>query len=1732
MYKCNLTTNDIMKLHSTLSAVCVAILFSTSIAFSLSYTAPSTCVDHFGTHITPTSTSFRVWGPECSNIFLTGSFNGWNESNLPLAPDTSFDPIYGGPYWSIEIDQVLTGEVYRYSIVNDEGVTVNKLDPWTRNVDWARGGAEVVDISGGWLPFTRPNFYDMVLYELHPGTFHDDFDGIADNVDYLKHLGINAVQLMPSAEFGGELSWGYNPEGYYAPESSYGGFHAWKRMVNALHSNGIAVLNDVVYNHSSGGEFIWQWNGKHGSYDPDFVCGKCYQYIPEDGGMFYYGPDPSPAGADEDHSHPWNSWHTYWGHNRLNFSQEEVRWYIRNNMLYWIQDMHADGLRVDSTITIRHLHWDKAEFIPAGNSLLRWTNISREDAGEGSALMVAEDTQNDWYITTRPQKGEGDGCGFDTQWHNPGVHALRGQMKIPDDSGRDINTIRDQITWVNNGDFTRLVKYISCHDENANGHSRLNVEIDYPNGTGYWAKKKTTLGAGIVMTSAGIPMMFQGDEILMDKWFSDAIPLDWSRLNTYGGITECYRGMIMCRRNMYGNTKGLTGSGVYVFHENNGYDPNWGHKVLGFTRYFDGGGADDVLVIINAGNDAFGDYDMNAGVNSFLGWDWYLQYTSNRKCYDEDFGGNSKEEEATHHSNNGHFYIGPYSVNIYGLSPLPAPVADFKVSETSGTLPRLVRFYNRSTSIPRWFNWNITGPGISTNIAPDPNPTLLITQAGTYDVSLTAYVQQDNTTEVSDTKTVNGIFNFTPSGWVNGAAIPSDVPAQFSGPLATAVQDTHSDRSEKDTLAALRVFTNDNNQLHISVSGSLGTDSAFVLFLDTDAAEGSTTLPLRGGCNGIIREMAGMTFDDGFTPDHAFIIKPRTGANADEAWLDYSSIKDNNNIYLGSIDGFANGAGVFSNGYWQVGLFNALSAGNITGSDAQNFAFGTEIVADYDTWNIYTTNLKIQAVICSHYGTEICNQSLPGTAGSTNASTRSSSSMDYTIIPGNQYLGVGVDTGVSITYPPRWNNTPDQQAVAGSVASFSVSGYDPEGEALTVASSDPTHFTDVGSGSGVYSWATLASDVGQYFIDFYITDASGLAATQTVMLYITPQGLNTNIIFDGMNIVSDFADSFASTFQDTAPDWTPDDFLAGMRIVTNSQQLIIGLSGVTRYNDGGGNGTLAILLDTDPMTGSNILPDLDTISWRARSMNGMTLDTDFTPEYVLTIGLDNNYPAQKAWTDLSKLTDGGYNNYLGELLEPVSRYGTIYDTDYILGYHLSSMNTNIAHVTSQDTGLEIALRFAALNTKTNFMKIQALVLNNSGSEYANQSLPPIQNTTEYDSGACSDARFDLVPGDQHLTVSIPLVEDANHAPVLAYIGNQEAVAGETLTFDVTAIDDDGTTPQLLANNIPTGATFTTNGATGTFTWHTITADLGDYYVTFRAFDGQFADSETVHIKVAEDRISWCNLQWPYTIASTVSVAPNDTIYGRVYVPGKTYLTGASEDISAQLGYGEAATPPESWTWVDASFAYDKEDGSDEYKTVFAAEETTGTYYYAYRYRYAPEGTDWVYGTKTAGRNVTVSLADAGVWTVTPLTDSIADANLQWPYTMSTYVDEESPNIYGRVYIPTQQSNLPASQLTVDAGYGADAASFTWYPATYNTNYGAYGEYTCIFPINDTYGIYYYAFRYTYQTTNIVYGLTDGMHSTLSTNTAGVWNVIPEPTTGMIGICILLFTLFCKRKCVC
>jgi 1,4-alpha-glucan branching enzyme len=204
------------------------------------------------------------------------------------------------------------------------------------------------------------------------------------------------------------------------------------------------------------------------------------------------------------------------------------------------------------------------------------------------------------------------------------------------------------------------VIYTESHDEVANGKARI-PEMIYPgHADSYWSKKRSTLGAALVMTAPGIPMLFQGQELLEDGWFRDDDPVDWSKTTRFGGILQLYRDLIALRRNLGGTTRGLRGEHVNVFHVNDT------DKVIAFHRWASGGPGDDVVVILNFSARAFTQYDLGLP----RGGTWRVRFNSDWTGYDAGFGGTASNDlTASAGARDGLGYhgsvgVGPYSAVI------------------------------------------------------------------------------------------------------------------------------------------------------------------------------------------------------------------------------------------------------------------------------------------------------------------------------------------------------------------------------------------------------------------------------------------------------------------------------------------------------------------------------------------------------------------------------------------------------------------------------------------------------------------------------------------------------------------------------------------------------------------------------------------------------------------------------------------------------------------------------------------------------------------------------------------------------------------------------------------------------------------------------------------------------------------------------------------------------------
>lgn len=575
-------------------------------------------------------TTFRVWAPGASAVSVVGTFNDWDKAASPLQAE-------GDGNWAADLAGVKAGDGYKYALTTPAG-ELTRNDPYARAVTNSAGHSLVFDpYDFDWEgdSFQMPAWNDLIIYELHIGTFNakeaghpGTFRDVIERLGYLQSLGINCIEVMPATEFPGAYSWGYNPSNPFALESEYGGAEAFRELVKAAHQHGIAVILDVVYNHFGPGDLdLWQFDG----------------WQENDGGGIYF----------------YNDWRaeTPWGHNRPDYGRPEVRRYIRDNALMWLEDYHCDGLRMDAIAFIRNVHGeeDPGADLPDGWTLMRWVNEEIK-ARQPWKITIAEDLRGNPAITAPLHTG---GEGFSAQWSSSFIYPMHEALKAFADADRDMHAVSRAVCSAYNGDVFQRVIYTESHDEVANGKSRLPEEIAPGNVENYFAKKRMVLGAAVTLTAPGIPMLFQGQEFLAPGSFNDTEPLNWEWAEAHAGLTQLYRDLIALRRDIRGTTPGLRGQGCRVLHVNNDA------KVIAYARW-DGNPEDATVVIANFANQAHESYTIGLPGSG----EWNIRFNSDWAGYDADFqnfpcfGTQAEGGEYDGCPQHGSFALGPYAVVV------------------------------------------------------------------------------------------------------------------------------------------------------------------------------------------------------------------------------------------------------------------------------------------------------------------------------------------------------------------------------------------------------------------------------------------------------------------------------------------------------------------------------------------------------------------------------------------------------------------------------------------------------------------------------------------------------------------------------------------------------------------------------------------------------------------------------------------------------------------------------------------------------------------------------------------------------------------------------------------------------------------------------------------------------------------------------------------------------------
>ena len=542
---------------------------------------------------------FRVWAPNATSVSVVGTFNEWKEDINLLEHEEN-------GYWRGNVLQAKIGDEYKFYLHTPSG-KLQRNDPYAKQMTNSIGNSIVYDSDGfdwGDDSFNMPTWNNIVIYELHVGTFNvkevgkpGDFYGAIEKLDYLKDLGINAIEIMPPCEFPGDFSWGYNPAYPFSIESAYGGADAFKMFIKNAHERGIAVILDVVYNHFGPAEMdIWQFDGwnENGM-----------------GGIYFY-----------------NDWRatTPWGDTRPDYGRPEVREYIRDNAMMWVDEFKVDGLRMDMIPYIRNVNSDENPntTLQEGISLLRWINGEIAEKYPWK-LTIAEDLHGFDSITDK--SGESGGLGFGSQWDADFVHPVRKALITQEDADRDMESVCMAILNKYSGDAFKRVIYVESHDEVANGKARVAEEIAEKSVDNWYSKKRASLGVALTLTTAGIPMLFQGQELLEDKWFSDTDPIDWKREKKFNGFNKLHRDLIQLRRNFNNNTEGLIGQNTEIIRVDEI------RKIIAFHRFYIGGKGDSTVVVLNFSNNSYEDYVIGMPQGGI----WKIRFNSDWEGYDKEF---------------------------------------------------------------------------------------------------------------------------------------------------------------------------------------------------------------------------------------------------------------------------------------------------------------------------------------------------------------------------------------------------------------------------------------------------------------------------------------------------------------------------------------------------------------------------------------------------------------------------------------------------------------------------------------------------------------------------------------------------------------------------------------------------------------------------------------------------------------------------------------------------------------------------------------------------------------------------------------------------------------------------------------------------------------------------------------------------------------------------------------
>ncbi|MFZ5868988.1 MAG: 1,4-alpha-glucan branching protein GlgB [Actinomycetota bacterium] len=448
-----------------------------------------------------TGTSFAVWAPNAQAVRVVADFNHWDGRHHAMRS------LGSTGIWELFVPGAGVGTHYKYELLGRDGQWRQKADPMAQASEVPPSTASIVTEStyewgdAEWLARRAerdPHNGPMSIYEVHLGSWRPglSYRQLAEElVDYVADLGFTHVELMPVMQhpFGG--SWGYHVTGYYAADSRFGSPDDFRYLVDRLHQAGIGVILD--------------WVPGHFATDP-------WALMRFDGEALYEHPDPRKG------------WHNEWGSFVFDYGRKEVRNFLVANALFWLEEFHADGLRVDGVASMLYLDYSRkeGEWVPnqyGGRenldavALLQETNATAYRRNPGTVVIAEESTA--WPGVTRPTHLGGLGFGF--KWNMGWMHdSLTYMTKEPVHRQYHHHQMTFSLMYAYSENFVLPLS----HDEVVHGKGSLLRKMP---GDRWQQLANLRAYLAFMWAHPGKQLLFMGGEFGQEAEWSEARSLDW-----------------------------------------------------------------------------------------------------------------------------------------------------------------------------------------------------------------------------------------------------------------------------------------------------------------------------------------------------------------------------------------------------------------------------------------------------------------------------------------------------------------------------------------------------------------------------------------------------------------------------------------------------------------------------------------------------------------------------------------------------------------------------------------------------------------------------------------------------------------------------------------------------------------------------------------------------------------------------------------------------------------------------------------------------------------------------------------------------------------------------------------------------------------------------------------------------------------------------------------------------